>query len=466
MELAPENTPRALLQLAVAPGFIVELDQFLTLVDTAILYLGHERFQRAAIKSSAVATCYSILVSSCTRFECPPEGQQAGSDSEDRLTRLIAMRKSLTQVLADISALPEFLINFPVTSHLCLSLRDSLSSPQSQVQVTACIMLGNMARSDEVCIKLVEQYQVHEPLIKIITEANDSQLLHAALGFLKNLALPLTNKLPLGDAGLLAVLPHLWAMDTLPQIQYSAVSLARQLLTKQAFENVRRICQPLNEGADTSNEHHTRLAILISLFQKSDAEPVKMEMARLIVAVARTYENHYPNIKDIKQQMDIERQKKQLYQGHPDVARPLAYMVVQKKWPALRSEGWFAMAAMCHTPQGAACVARIMDDSVFQLLTELFPDKPFVDGRKPDSPATESGTPVEGLLDQVSLQDSKGTDEAADLAQPNTSSIGLPARHDRDNALTLAAGLLRHCGSGLPLNQSSAMAAWLSRPSI
>jgi hypothetical protein len=371
------------------------------------------------------------MVFSYTRFEdTTAQMSLAMSEStpdQDDAKRLSIMRSSMNQVLSDISALPEFAATFPILSPFSSTLRRCLSSPQIQLQVMACIMLGNIARSDSACEEFVHTCQIHKPLIAILTEANDSQILYAALGFLKNLALPIRNKQMLGDADLITILPRLWNMTALPQIQYSSISLARQLLN-HTFENVRRICRHLSEDKDSPAYERTRLSILIALFQKTDAEPIKMEIARLLTAICRVFTSPSQNI------TGVERRRKQFFDYHPDVGRPLSFMVSQKKWPVVRSEGWFVMALMARTPEGAIVISDILHDvQVFQPLVELLTGKSFVkdESTSPADTPMDEGNQLEGISPEASITSSKEQEMQ---------------RIDRENALVLVSEVLRHCG--------------------
>jgi hypothetical protein len=432
IELAPENTPGVLLHIAFDPEWNCDLDDFIALSSCAIAYLRHERFQQAVIKSSAVQICVRVMVFSYTRFEDATAqlslAMGTASPDQDDAKRLSIMRSNMNQVLSDISALPEFAATFPILSPFSSSIRRSLSSPQLQLQVMACIILGNIARSDSACEEFVHTCQIHKPLITILTEANDFQVLYAALGFLKNLALPMRNKETLGDAGLITNLPRLWNMPALPQIQYSSISLARQLLNG-TFENVRRICTHLSEDKDSPAYERTRLSILIALFQRTDAEPIKMEIARLLTAICRVFTSPSQNVRD------VERRRKQFFDYHPDVGRPLSFMVSQKKWPVVRSEGWFAMALMARTPEGAIVVSDVLHDvSVFQPLVELLTGQSFVKEASvtPTASPMDDGNQLEGVKPEGSLTSTKEAEMV---------------RIDRENAMVLVSEVLRHRGS-------------------
>lgn len=356
----------------------LDLDDFLALIGSAILYLEHERFQKALVKHSSLDVILTLMMDSYTRFDessaaiaYPSGGRPPVDQDEARL--LSQMRDTVNVVLSDVSALPEFAAAYPINSPIAASLRRWISSPQKQLQVCACIMLGNLARSDRVCEEFVHSSAVHRPLISVLSNTDDSQLLHAALGFLKNLALPARNKQPLGDAGLVAILPRLWKLETLPQIQYNSISLARQLIIG-SYPNVRRLCSRLSEDPDSPAYARSQISVLTSIFVKSDAEPIKMEIARLLTAICRVYcspETQLPS---------PESTRMSFFERHPDIGRPLSYMVAQKKWPIVRSEGWFVFAIMARTPEGARCVEDLMHDfAVFQPLVELLTGKSITD---------------------------------------------------------------------------------------
>ncbi|TVY36666.1 hypothetical protein LOCC1_G006584, partial [Lachnellula occidentalis] len=287
---APEHLVMVLFQIAVDRESPCDMDDYVALVKTAVAYMKHEKFQKAVVAQGGIDTSLSVLVDSYTRFDSAPSIGTSSPD-QDEARALSEMRSSLNQVFADVSVLPEFAEAYPVISPVTSSLRRWLSSPQLQLQVCACIMLGNLARTKEACIEFVHTSQVHRPLTYIITETNDSQLLHSAIGFLKNLAQPAENKEILGTDEIWAGFPRLWLMDNLQPVQHSSISLAR-LLIDRTFENVRRVCRRLSDDEDSPAYMRDNLSLLIALFDRTDVEPVKMEISRLITAVCRTFNSH------------------------------------------------------------------------------------------------------------------------------------------------------------------------------
>lgn len=449
-ELAPENTAIVLLRISADRESPTDMDDFIALVNTAVTYLQHVKFQQALIAQGALDSTLAVLVDSYTRFDSHPSigtpSVASSSPDQDDAKLLSEMRSNLNQVLSDVSALSEFKEAVPVVSPFSSSLRRWLSSPQIQLQVCACIMLGNLARSDDACEEFVHTSQVHKPLITVLANANDSQILHAALGFLKNLALPMKNKEALGNAGIFEVLPRLWLLDTLQQIQFSSISLARQLIVG-TFENVRRVCQRLSDDKDSPAHMRSNLSLLIALFDRTDVEPIKMEISRLITAVCRVFNTYNGRTPE-----EMERIRKTFFLMHPDVGRPLGFMVSQTKWPVVRSEGWFVFALMARYPEGAQCISDLMQDiAVFQPLVEMLTGQTFLVNNPVSSPSSEmseaspasasgSGAPMgihwEGQTPESSRSPVHGQGQEAEMA-----------RIDRENALVLISELLKNRGS-------------------
>ena len=447
-ELAPENTAIVLLRIAADREEPVDMDDFIAVVNTAVAFLQHEKFQKALVTQGALDGTLAVLVDSYTRFDSHPSiptiGSASPTDQHDAKA-LSQMRSNFNQVLSDISALPEFQEAYPVTSPFSSSLRRWLSSPQLQLKVCACIMLGNLARSDATCEEFVHVSQVHKLLIDILVDATDSQLLHAAIGFLKNLALPAKNKEVLGDAGLFDVLPRLWAMDVLQPIQFSAISLARQL-TIGTFNNVRRVCKRLSQDQNSPAYTRTKLSLLIALFERTDVEPVKMEIARLVTSICRVFNTGEGRSTE---ESETKRIQSNFFTLHPDIGRPLSFMVSQTKWPVVRSEGWFVFALMARTEEGAQCISDMLQDvSVFRPLVEMLTGKALVDYTPSSSSPSSSMSPYSDSPTGSSppipaIQYESQTPESP---QPHAQAAEM-ARLDRENATVMVSELLKNRGS-------------------
>ena len=280
--------------------------------------------------------------------------------------QLSSMRSALIQALSDVSAVPEFALKYPVNSALIKSLISWLGASQTELQVCACIMLGNLARSDAVCQELVQRLSTHVNLKEILTSSAEVQVLHSALGFVRNLALPLENKSRIGDQDFLEVISRFWSRDYPPQLQYDAASVTRQLVNK-SLANVQRILNSLSPDPESPAHDKTYLSLLLLLFERSDDIQTKFEVSRTVAAIWRTVNSGGPSLEPGNRTAILDR----LHSMHPNVAKPLAMMVSQSQLPVLRSEGWFALALMARSEQGSSAVNDILQRvEVFRPLVE------------------------------------------------------------------------------------------------
>ncbi|KAJ4417157.1 hypothetical protein N0V82_006357 [Gnomoniopsis sp. IMI 355080] len=290
----PPATPLVLLSVATNRQHPVDLEDFSGLTSVALAYLTHETFQAYILAGiPMLLTAFSM---SYTHFD-----PSQASDPDDA-AQLRALRNAFIPVLADISALPDFvpgsaqggpaMLQLPVFQ----TLQSWLHGPpqHANLQTAACLALGNLARSDAACITFVRDAQIHTPLMNLLQRCTagdtppNAQLTHAVLSFLKNLAIPAVNKPLLGRLLESNMLPKLWSTwgDSQPQTQFAAVSLARLLLVG-CPPNVRRLCAPLSADPDSPAHDRSNLHILTALFERSDAEPTKMEVARAVATVCR-----------------------------------------------------------------------------------------------------------------------------------------------------------------------------------
>lgn len=458
---SPDYSVRVLLQVALGPE--VEAEDQVSLVNAIATHLQIDRFQRILIDEDLVNLPLLIIIRS---FAPPPQQTPPSSslslidlsptirDGADE-EKLSSVRNSLIRALSDVSANPEFGVKYPVDSDLVKSLIRWLSaSSHSQLQICSCIMLGNHARSDVVCHSMVHDLRIHETLASVVQDGSDIQVLHAALGFLRNLALPLGNKALLGQAEIIETISRFWSMDFTPQLQYSAVSLIRQLLNS-SFVNVQRLLISLSADPDSPAHDKTYLSILLSLFEKTDQGPTRVEIARTIAAIWRCVSSSNPSIDPIVLGDLVHR----LYSKHANIARPLAMMVTQSQWPIIRSEGWFALALMARSKEGSAAVNAILQQvEVFGALVETvtghsISSGPTAAGTEPTSstgPSTnavrapssdsECGNAVAAAPTETT---SRSSTSSSSSSTTGTTTNNIAARN-RENALILINELLRH----------------------
>ncbi|CBF79301.1 putative GTP binding protein [Aspergillus nidulans FGSC A4] len=335
-EQGVENSPDGTISLLLAMT-AAEPAQFCILANCTAAYITNTRFQDICISRRMVSDILSMLTRSIS-FDT------AGSDD----TQAIAQsRLKINQALAELSASPRFAMSYPLNSSLSQTLRSWLNSPEDQLQICACVMLGNLARSDEICVAMVKEQKIHEELIAVLNSNARGAALHSALGFLKNLAIASDNRIIIGKAGIVPAIARLWAYETIPQVQLSATSITRQLVNS-SVENISRLLEPA-EG----EEAQSYLSLLLALFKRTDSIPIKTEMGRIAAAICRTLIPRYKAAGDCVLESLF---------THKDIALPLGAMVTQTQWPVVRSEGWFALALMASTKAGSDAVVNCLQN--------------------------------------------------------------------------------------------------------
>ncbi|KAL5606519.1 hypothetical protein BROUX41_002922 [Berkeleyomyces rouxiae] len=474
---APTDLPPILLALAILPDLIGDLDDFVSVVSTALSYLAAPRFQPSIIETpNAMANLLAVFEAAHTKYQLDTSDEE--SEEPEKLRQA---RWALFNVLSDISALPEFATTFPLDSTVCTTLKSWIApSRPTSLAAAACISLGNLARSDTVVTTMVtDTAKIHEPLVAILSDSsiNDSQLLHAALSFLKNLSIPPQNKAIIGSSGLLApdILPRIWERDVNPQVQFAAISLTRLLLTG-SLPNFARLYNLSKTEAENSNvEGKTNIHRLIEVFKRSDAEPTKMEGARAIAAICRLLHTS-GSATDTKTSTSgssegtppvVPSERTVFYAAHSVMAEPLSFLVGQSKFPVLRSEGWFVFALMSRTLEGAQLVQRVVEvDAAMDALTET------VTGVKPP-PKDAAVQEITDADEEIEITDSaalvngltlQAQGPTAPQAQDGKSGQAT-ARVDRENALVMISELTKQVGDDMSATTKAKLLGLIKRGS-
>ena len=430
------QTVEVLLGLASQPPFRDDVEDFTSIVSVAVAYLGNERFQTDMVTKNQVMLFLDIFHHAYTGFVTK---QKEDPDAAGALKQL---RSGLLNSLADISAHDAFSRYHPLESDVAQSLLAWLKGANVDLRTAACLSLGNLSRSDEASTALVQKYSAHKPLIDVITDpaASDQQTLHSALSFLKNLAIPASNKPLLSDLLDSACVPRMYALDTSPQVQFSAVSLTRLLITN-CPENARRICESLN-NEDANEGDNTTANAIISLYGRSDAEPTRMEAARSILALCRALHSSSPEsvLADWKTDGPTgssEEKRSMFYRKHA-VAKPLSFMIAQEKWPTMRSEALFVLALMCRSKDGSGVIFDILDDDHMKIIVEVVTGQKSMNGVAEQA---ESGAGEDSSPDDLSALTTRLQLEPQQVEPGQQATM---KKVDRENCLVLVTELLKH----------------------
>lgn len=452
---ASPRTVEILLTLATSLPSRDDIDDFISLVSVAGAYLADDKFQADLIQGPLMQLFLSTFYHAHTHFNA------LEIDDADTQASLKKLYSSLLVSLADITGNDLFASCYPLQSPVAQNFLAWLQSSNVQLQTAACLALGNLSRSDEATTSLVQVYFAHGPLIRLLSnqDITDAQLLHSALSFLKNLAIPLQNKPLLGDLLDVTCVPRLYSLDTSPQVQFAAVSLTRLLLIN-CPANVARICAPLSADPASPARERSSVSGIIALYERSDAEPTRLEAARAVAATCRMLHSgpvvpllpdwERPNSKDGTASSEPEEnQRREYFYSKHDVARVLSFLITQQKWPSLRSEAWFVFALMCRSKEGGRVIVELL--SIHGTMTELIKA---ITGR--ETPLSEVGgnDQIEEAPYTLAAPDGQITSMAEGLGlepqQADPKQKESMVRVDRENALVMCTELLRTWGDQLP----------------
>ena len=217
--------------------------------------------------------------------------------------------------------------------------------------VSACVMLGNLATSDEICIAMVSNWRIHVSLKEVLLHSTHSALLFAALGFLRHLAFPEQNRGTLGKDGVLEACQHLLtSQPTDAAVRGEVAALLGKLVTNN-LDNITRVVNG-TEPTCLQTLVHQSLQPATPL-PSTSMKNFSIETGRTIVSILRFLgRSNTPNLNSLHGTIF----------STPHIARPIARLVRQRFYLDARSEGLLGLGLMAQTTAGAKCVIAEMEE--------------------------------------------------------------------------------------------------------
>ncbi|KAI5307244.1 hypothetical protein KEM56_001977 [Ascosphaera pollenicola] len=350
---SPDDSLKLLLDLADKPN--QTRDSYISQVNVICAHLEDDRFKKACIEQDLFSRALDLLPKS-HRF--PP----ASSDPEEA-KRLANARLVLNQVFSDISDQSDFVTTYPLGSPVSQKLISWLGRSEADMITCSCIVLGNLARDDTVCEELVKTHQAHVKLIDIVErEKSKASVAYSALGFLKNLAVPINNRELLGSAGLFRASSLFWKFASLPQLQMTAISGTR-LAIANCFQNTTRMF-----GPSESEKEKTYISLLLEVRNTTDQKPVKIETARAVAAIIRNIglQKGTPQADEATELAD------RLLISHNDLDSPISCLLENRESSLIQGEGVIALTMLAQSREGAKIAATCLNrEAVFNALRDI-----------------------------------------------------------------------------------------------
>ncbi|KAJ4350274.1 uncharacterized protein N0V89_008895 [Didymosphaeria variabile] len=338
-------------------------------------YLQDPEFQQKVAHPDVVQRLLELLLdlefNELTKEEVQVVMQELGTQNNPNETASeetsIILMVRLVNCVSALSATDAFVKSFTLDSRIVHTLKEKLVLPQATPStVCACVMLGNIATSDSVCIDMVQKLGLHETLIEMLAMRKEQALLYAAAGFMRHLAFPESNRPILGAAGLVETCCHLFGNIEDPAVRGEGAATLCKLVTNclPNIDIVVRRGLPPNimlarlpdvpiPGEPKYLHHVVRQALTPSapLPSTSMKNPM-IELGRTLITILRY-------IRRPTSEGDLGELARCFFDV-PAVARPIARLVRQRFYADARSEGLLGLGLMAQTPEGASCVVEEM----------------------------------------------------------------------------------------------------------
>jgi hypothetical protein len=288
-----------------------------------------------------------------------PESQVPSFESAEDLVIV-----QLVDSLSAISASDEFVRRYNTTSPELVKLKSRLyATDKGPTTVLACVMLGNLAISDDVAIQMVDDMGLHRPLLDILLSESQPALLYPAAGFIRHLAFPERNRAVLGQTGLIETCCRLLSQSD-PSVRGEAAAIIEKLASNN-LPNIRRIIyerapgtveepKPANTGAA---EGKTIFQYLVEQALAPTAPVPSVSMKNAMVEIGRAIVTILRCISQPSNESDVQDLARSVCRT-PLVSRPLARLVRQRFFANARSEGLLGLGLMAQSREGAERVVE------------------------------------------------------------------------------------------------------------
>ncbi|RHZ45269.1 hypothetical protein Glove_682g21 [Diversispora epigaea] len=220
----------------------------------------------------------------------------------------------------------------------------NLGPQRDDLQMCAALSLGNLARSDENCIKLVNEFKIAEPLVNVLKTSDNIKVQHAVVGVLKNLSLPVQNKNIIGSLGIIEIASPLLEKDTVQPIQLGIIGIFKHLSNQNVIN-----CKKIILG-ENSNNPEKPLDHLLKLIQRTDEIAVKSEGTRVLVNLVKNIWS-VNSQNELNLNLDTSINTLRLKLNRKEIVQSIVNIIIESKYSILQNEGIIALTLL------------IMDDS-------------------------------------------------------------------------------------------------------
>nr|XP_028585062.1 rap1 GTPase-GDP dissociation stimulator 1-like isoform X1 [Podarcis muralis] len=232
-----------------------------------ILEVLHTLAENDALKSQLVeAGIQEAIVEILQRLQdsSKPEDVCSLKAASDLIVSLLLGDESMQQLFAEGNGV------------IYQSVGTWLASKHTQLQLTGALAIANFARNDSNCVRMVQLGIVRQllDLLEQHVESGDVSVQHAALSALRNLAIPVANKVQMLDEGVGQRIQMLLRSE-MPPVQFKLLGTLRMLMDGQA------------DAAEELGQDPVLLHRLVQWCDSNDHAGVCGEANRLLASLLR-----------------------------------------------------------------------------------------------------------------------------------------------------------------------------------
>ncbi|KAG2199927.1 hypothetical protein INT47_009253, partial [Mucor saturninus] len=258
------------------------------------------------------------------------------SDKEEK-ERLEEVRKTVSKIAIYATSTDSKMDELYDDQEVLSRFLNMASSENEVVHQCAAYALGNLARSDQHCIELVEKYNLSKLLLDLYQNTENATFQYAILGCLKHLCLPVPNKAKIGQDDCIRILtPALdESKDMLKRNQFLTIGIIK-LLCAGNYENAVKIIQ---ENAFTS---------VVAFIKRVDDVAAKSEATRVLTNLIKT-------IWVEKDNLDI---RNQVIEAH--IIEPIIELIRTSTHPVLKNDGIMALTLIFSDPESKSILDKAL----------------------------------------------------------------------------------------------------------
>ncbi|KAG0268800.1 hypothetical protein DFQ27_005735 [Actinomortierella ambigua] len=399
---------------------VPEADSYLDLMDALVDILravsSKDSVQVFTMKEGLVPHLLTIVHDVTTN----DEGKDEAEAKEDA-AKLADIKAGLVEAIVSVSLSDANMVRIFNNKHIMDTFLSWLElEDREDLQTCAALCLGNVARSDQHCVKLVHEYHAIEPLIHVVRKAQDLKASHAATGVLRNLALPERNRNIMGNAGVIQACFPLLKKDNAVPLQSNVVGILKRLSNNHGHNVVRIISgrEPFETLTSLpGSDAETPLSTLVDLIRRSDDFAMKSEGTRTICNLIKvTWSSE--GIRDLDA-ASIRSLQQTLHSCQ--VVDPIAAMTRNPKFTILQNEGIIALTLLVTSSGGnsssSATAQNERSNAVLDALISLEvtpqpdPETTLTLSEEPQEPQEKSQTLLESVLALIKNEKGSYADE-------------------------------------------------------